>query len=73
MEKENIMNRVRSLRAGLGLNQKQMAEKLGISVVTYCRKEQGLAEWKPTEMTKIVEIANELTEANNYNVKDIFF
>ena len=43
-------------RNELGLNQEQMAEKLGISKNNYCLKEQGKLDFNLTEVKKILEI-----------------
>lgn len=65
-------NRIKSVRVGAGLTQPQMAEALGMSVPTYVNRENGIGDWKLSEMQKFIEVVNKAS-GMNYNAKDIFF
>lgn len=65
-------NKIKSIRVGSGLTQPQMAEALGMSIPTYVNRENGIGDWRLSEMTKFVEVVNAAT-GSNYSVKDIFF
>lgn len=65
-------NRVKSIRVGAGLTQGQMADALGMSVPTYVNRENGIGDWKLSEMTKFAEVISQST-GREYSVKDIFF
>lgn len=65
-------NRIKSVRVGAGLTQPQMAEALGMSTPTYVNRENGIGDWKLSEMQKFIEVINNAT-GSNYNAKDIFF
>ena len=65
-------NRVKSFRVGAGLTQEQMADALGMSKPTYVNRENGIGDWKLSEMQKFAETVS-LATGTNYNVKDIFF
>lgn len=65
-------NRVKSIRVGAGLTQPQMAEALGISTPTYINRENGIGDWRLSEMQKFAEVISQAT-GREYSVKDIFF
>ena len=65
-------NRIKSVRVGARLTQPQMAEALGMSIPTYVNRENGIGDWKLSEMQKFIEVINKAT-GSNYNAKDIFF
>jgi DNA-binding XRE family transcriptional regulator len=65
-------NKIKSLRTGAGITQDQMAKALGMSVPTYVNRENGIGDWKLSEMQKFIEVVNNAT-GSNYNAKDIFF
>ena len=65
-------NRVKSFRVGAGLTQPQMAEALGMSVPTYVNRENGIGDWRLSEMQKFAETVSQAT-GREYSVKDIFF
>jgi DNA-binding XRE family transcriptional regulator len=65
-------NKVKSIRVGAGITQDQMAKVLGISVPTYLSRENGVSDWRLTEMNTFTETINNAT-GKNYSVKDIFF
>lgn len=65
-------NRIKSFRVGSGLTQAQMAEALNMSTPTYVNRENGIGDWKMSEMNKFVETVNKAT-GREYSVKDIFF
>lgn len=46
-------------RTMLGLNQKQLGAKIGMSNTNYCKKELGKAEFRADEMFKIMKVINE--------------
>lgn len=66
------MNKIAGYRKFLGLNQNEMASKLGISVQAYRKKENKKTPFKDSE--KIV-FKNELAKEHFPNIKidDIFF
>ena len=49
---------IKQIRIGLGLNQDEMAEKIGLSCPTYQRKESGASKFYIDEVIKICELAN---------------
>ena len=67
----NIMNplEIKGARARLGFTQKYMAEKLGLTEVSYGRKERGEVEFT---LDEVPEVASLLT-LNNAQVNDFFF
>lgn len=52
------LKRIKAYRVYNDLGQVQMAEKMGISLTSYCHKEQGLKEYTSTEVGKMAEIFN---------------
>jgi len=50
------VKKVKGFRNYLGLNQTQMANRLGISLAAYRNKEQGKTEWKDNERIIIKEM-----------------
>lgn len=67
-----VFNKIKSIRTGANLTQDQMAKALGISRTTYINKENGLVDWKLSEMNKFADTVNENT-GTSLSVKDIFF
>lgn len=65
-------NKVKSFRVGAGLTQPQMAEALGMSIPTYVNRENGIGDWRLSEMQKFADVVNQAI-GGNYSVKDIFF
>lgn len=65
-------NKVKSFRVGAGLTQPQMADALGMSIPTYVNRENGIGDWRLSEMQKFADVVNQAT-GGNYSVKDIFF
>lgn len=65
-------NRVKSIRVGAGLTQPQMAEALGMSIPTYVNRENGIGDWRLSEMQKFADAISKAT-GREYSVKDIFF
>ena len=67
----NIMKplEIKGARARLGFTQKYMAEKLGLTEVSYGRKERGEVEFT---LDEVPEVASLLT-LNNAQVNDFFF
>ena len=49
-------NKLKGARVEKGLTQREVAEKIGISTVSYTRKENGDYEFTQSEMNKICEI-----------------
>jgi len=49
-------NRIKSKRVLLGLTQEEMAEKLGIAVSTYKKKEHGKTDFTESEINKFLEV-----------------
>lgn len=49
-------NRIKSKRVLVGMTQQEMAEKLGIAVSTYKKKEYGETEFTESEINKFLEI-----------------
>lgn len=47
---------VRAMRVNANMTQMQVAEALGITVLTYRRKEQGKIEFKFSEVLKMCEL-----------------
>ncbi len=67
-----VFNKVKSIRTGANLTQEQMAKAMGISRSAYINKENGVVDWKLSEMNKFADVVNENT-GTNLSVKDIFF
>lgn len=65
------MNKILGYRKMLGLTQKQMAEKLGISENQYRSKEKGKFDFSSSEMKKFYELVK--NELKNIKIEDIFF
>jgi putative transcriptional regulator len=54
---ENVKNnKLKGARVAKGFTQREMAEKIGISAVSYTRKENGDYEFTQNEMKKICKI-----------------
>ena len=51
-------NKLKGARVEKGLTQREVAEKIGISSVSYTRKENGDYEFAQSEMKKICKILN---------------
>lgn len=51
-------NKLKGARVERGLTQREMAQKIGISTVSYTRKENGDYEFTQSEMKKICKILN---------------
>lgn len=51
-------NKLKGARVEKGLTQREVAEKIGISTVSYTRKENGDYEFTQSEMKKICKILN---------------
>ena len=60
---------IKGARARLGFTQKYMAEKLGLTEVSYGRKERGEVEFT---LDEVPEVAS-LLMLNNAQVNDFFF
>ena len=52
------LRRIKAYRVYNDLGQTEMAEKIGISLTSYCHKEQGLKEFTSTEVGKMSEVFN---------------
>ena len=50
------MKTIQENRVEKGYTQKQMAQKMGIGLSTYQQKEQGLINWKISDLVKIKRI-----------------
>ena len=61
--------KLKGKRTENGLTQEELAEKTGISSISYCRKENGTREFNCSEISKII-IALRLNERE---VMEIFF
>ena len=68
---ETKINKVKGYRNYLGLNQTQMAEKLGITLTSYRNKENGKTTWKDSERVKIKEML--MPYFPGLQIDDIFF
>lgn len=53
------VNKIKGYRVMSGLTQKEMAEKLGLSVRGYVLKENGTSSFKGSELSKIQTILKE--------------
>ena len=60
---------IRFSRKRTGLNQREVAKELGISLTTYNRKEKGEAEFKVCELVRLAEMFDWTTE----DVNEILF
>ena len=60
---------VKGMRANANLTQEAVAKELGITVVSYRRKEQGKREFKFSELLKMCKLFN--VELNDF--ADCFF
>ncbi len=49
---------IKQIRVGLDMTQKEMADFLNISELTYSRKEKGINEFYFSEIDKICKLAN---------------
>lgn len=47
---------IKGARARLGYKQKQVAEKLGIAVSSYCNKENGITKFTDEEKFKLADV-----------------
>lgn len=65
------MNKIAGYRKMVANNQRTMADKLGLSLNGYRRKEQGLSEFKPSEMRKFTEEVRLIKP--NVTEQEIFF
>lgn len=65
------MNRVLGYRKMAKLTQCQMGELLGISEVTYRKKEKGISDFTQTEMKKFLEAVRIYDK--EVTIEDIFF
>lgn len=54
-----MKNKLKSYRALMGMDQKKMAEAIGIATTTYCKKERGDRNFTQKEMVKLVQIIQE--------------
>lgn len=61
--------KLKGLRVGKGLTQKQISKKLGMAVKTYNRKELGLVEFTRDEILRLAEILDMSLQL----VNEIFF
>lgn len=68
---ETKINKVKGYRNYLGLNQTQMAEKLGITLTAYRNKENGKTAWKDSERIIIKEML--IPYFPGLQIDDIFF
>lgn len=50
------VNAVKSARVRAGLNQSEIAEKIGISVGSYCAKENGRVDFKASEIEVFCDV-----------------
>ena len=64
-------NKLAGIRATLGMNQTELANKIGMTKQTYCRKENGQAQFKDEEKIAIKEIFSEYYKG--ITIDDIFF
>lgn len=53
------MYTVKQIRIGLNLSQAELAQKLGIHISTYQRKENGKAQWTILEATKLCQLSGQ--------------
>lgn len=51
-----VNNKLKGLRAEKGYNQTQVAEYIGISITSYCNKENGKEEFTYPEIAKLIEL-----------------
>lgn len=64
-------NKLAAIRSSLGLSQKQLADKIGMPVQTYNRKENGKFQFKDNEKLRIKELFSE--HYHDITIDDIFF
>ena len=69
MDKELIANRIRERRKELGLTQKDLSEKIGISRATLCDYESGS---KVPSLDNFIRLSRELSCTPNDLLKDYF-
>lgn len=50
------LKRIKAYRVYNDIGQREMAEKMDISLTSYCHKEQGFKEFTSTEIGKMAEI-----------------
>lgn len=62
----NLQLKLKAKRVEYGMNQKQMAEKLGITANSYSRKETGKKDFTYTEIITILKLFN-------CKFEDVFF
>ena len=55
-------SKLRGVRNTLGINQKTMSKKLGITIARYSLKETGKFDFKKSEIDKIMEITGKKYE-----------
>lgn len=65
-------NKLKGYRVMAGLTQKDMAEALGISKISYVQKENDKGTFNINEVKKIIEILNSKLD-KVVNTEDIFF
>lgn len=65
--KKKVNYKLKALRVEHGLTQADLARMIGIGEITYVRKENGLSEFKESEIKKICEIFNKKPEEIFFN------
>ena len=66
-----MQNKLKSYRALLGINQTEMAKRIGISSTTYNLKETGKRKFFQDEMIAIISVVREVDP--KVTLDDIFF
>lgn len=63
--------KVSAYRKSISLNQKEVADYLGVSVDAYSKKERGISEFRESEIAKFIELVN--NKGLKATANEIFF
>jgi transcriptional regulator with XRE-family HTH domain len=64
MPKQDIVKKIKKLRAAMGLTQEQFAAAVGVTYATVNRWENGNANPQPLALRRIEELSKEIEKGN---------
>lgn len=65
------MNKVKGYRVMAGYSQTEVADMLGLTKQTYCKRETGKTQFKPSEMLKLKNIISVVKP--DITIDELFF